>query len=337
MRKDVDVEAAIAELEEVLEKYGTPADAEVANSQPDDDSVRAAPANHVVENSTDSDVPVAIARNARDRQEMRDTRRSESEPRMDWTQPPTDEASLEAETILCEQRNLLSEGIQHCSQEFIDALDPAVLSAYEPGRLLAERIQTELADSEGLPMQEVLELTERLVGAGESISEAGRLIATIPVLEASEAMRRFGDALRGESGADNDWRDLLLMKIIEFVNRKLSNVHDFRTIPVPYVECQCGLTLSSATLQNRARALMYLNDHIIFFVNHRLNSVECNRESARRIFRAYVQTEQNFMELKRLFDIPSPSIIEVLNDTPPQIRERWILERRPPMRGTWEM
>ena len=76
MRNDVDVDAAIAELEEVLEKYGTPADREVANSQPDD-SVRGAPANHLVEESTDSDVPVAIARNARDRQEMRDTRRSE--------------------------------------------------------------------------------------------------------------------------------------------------------------------------------------------------------------------------------------------------------------------
>ena len=70
---------------------------------------------------------------------------------------------------------------------------------------------------------------------------------------------------------------------------------------------------------------MYLNDHIIYFVNHRLNSVGCNRESARRIFREYVQTEQNFMELTRYFDVPTPSIREVLNDTPPPIRERWIL------------
>lgn len=334
MRNDVDVDAAIAELEEVLEKYGTPADREVANSQPDD-SVRGAPANHLVEESTDSDVPVAIARNARDRQEMRDTRRSEREIRTEWTQPPTDEASLEAETILCEQQNLLSEGIQNFSPEFIDALDPNALSAYELGRILAEQLHTEIEDSECRPMQEVLELTERLFGAGESLSEAGRLIATTPVLEASEAMRRFGDVLRGESGADgqpintdNDWRDLLLMKIVEFVNRKLSNVHDFRAIPVPYVECQCGLTLSSATLQNRARALMYLNDHIIYFVNHRLNSVGCNRESARRIFREYVQTEQNFMELTRYFDVPTPSM--------PQRSERWILQRLS-LRGTWEI
>ena len=118
-------------------------------------------------------------------------------------------------------------------------------------------------------MQEVLELAERLAEAGNaSLVETGsRLIATIPALEASEAMRRFGDVMRGESGADgqpintdNDWRDLLLMKIVEFVNRKLSNAHNFRPVPVPYVECQCGLTLSSVTLESKAHALIYLNE-----------------------------------------------------------------------------
>ena len=121
----------------------------------------------------------------------------------------------------------------------------------------------------------------------------------------------------------DDWRDTVIVAIIEQLKMITTTVRPRAYLPITLptdlteVECQCGLTLKRRMLKTVSDALYYLGNDVIKYANHRLNS-DCNRESVRRVYRKFVET-QPYFELTKFKDLPPIGGGE--------LEERWVLQR----------